>query len=455
MKVIVHNGHTVILDIHESMISDIYKSLSFKDKSKEYQLSRMAKNPFARNSKAYHQLKSEVTSTLVEHQGNGIKIPTGVLEVIGLKPTEDLRSDTGDKISIPWINQDKRELRQYQTEAIDAALKNYRGIINLATGLGKSLVAINIVRQVKRKTLIIAPSKSIANQLYDELVFFFGKHKVGFYGNGKKKKADITVGIAQTVVKNTQDFNDIGLIICDEAHRTASDTFVSILNDLSSVGRIYGLTATAYRSDGKDLLLQAACGPVLVQYDAAWGIANGYLAQPVFIVRKIKTNAPDYDDKLMAYKSHILSAKEISSRVEEDARKMMKASKTTLVLVDTIEHGETLSKALGVPFAKGEDKQSGFYIKQLNDKKIQGLVATEGIASEGVDTRSVECLIMAQFTAAKGAVLQAVGRGLRKQDGKTHCFILDYWPTSSRMLGRHAQKRVEYYQEITDQVKVL
>jgi len=157
----------------------------------------------------------------------------------------------------------------------------------------------------------------------------------------------------------------------------------------------------------------------------------------------------------MAYKSPVLSAKEISSRVEQDARKMMQAGKTTLVLVDTIEHGEQLSKSLGVHFAKGEDKQSGSYIQQLNDKKIRGLVATEGVASEGVDTRSVECLIMSQFTAAKGAVLQAVGRALRKQDGKTHAFVLDYWPTSSRMLGRHAQRRVEYYREITDQVKVI
>jgi superfamily II DNA or RNA helicase len=301
---------------------------------------------------------------------------------------------------------------------------------------------------------VIAPSKSIAKQLYDEFVFFFGQNKVGFYGDGKKKKADITVGIAQTVVKNTADFQDVGLIVVDEGHRAASDTFVSILADLSHVGRIYGLTATAYRSDGKDILLNAACGSILVQYDAAWGIENGYLAKPVFIMRKIKTNAPDYSDKLMAYKSHVLAAKEISDRIESDARKMM-SKFTTLILVDTIEHGEDLSTKLGIPFAKGEDKQSDNYIKLLNDKKIPGLVATEGKASEGVDTRTVECLIMAQFTVAKGTVLQAVGRALRKQDGKERAIILDYWPTSSRMLGRHAEKRVDYYYEITSSVKVI
>jgi superfamily II DNA or RNA helicase len=352
---------------------------------------------------------------------------------------------------------EKTEIDNYYGWQVDGDNLYLMADFTVTHNCGKSKTAFSLLRQLKRKALIVAPNKSIAVQLYEELCNTFGNARIGFYGSGKKKLGDITVGIAQTVINHVADFQkaDLGVVIVDEAHRSASNTFVAILSSLSSVGRVYGLTATAYRADGKDLLLNAACGPVLVEYDAKWAIENGHLAQPIFIIRKIKTSAPDYDDKLMAYKSHILSAKEISNQIESDAQKMIAAGKSTLVLVDSIEHGEALSKALGLPFAKGEDKNSEQYIKDLNSGKINGLIGTENKISEGVDTRNVDCLIMGQFTAAKGAVLQAVGRGLRKQGNKTSCFILDYWPTSSRMLGRHAERRIEYYLEITDQVKII
>jgi len=459
MKILVNNSTTTVVSPDNELISGLRRLFTMRDKSKEYQVNRMSKNPYARMSKAYEQLKSQVYTSLLDESVPGqVSFPTPLLEVSGLQPTVDSRSSTGKTISLPWDSSYKPvQLRPYQVEAVEKAAKSQRGIINMATGLGKSKVAIFLTRQLKKRTLIVAPNKSIANQLYDELCQCFGKHCIGFYGSGKKKLGDVTVGIAQTVVNHVDDFkaHDLGLVIVDEAHHTAATTFYSIVESLSHVGNIYGLTATAFRSDGKDLLLNAACGFPVVEYDVKWGIQNGWLAEPVFITRKIRTSTPDYDDKLMAYKSHILSATEISSRIEIDAQKMMQAGKATLILVDTIEHGEALSKSLGIPFAKGEDKQSEAYVDQLNQGKIVGLVATEGKAGEGTDTRNVDCLIMAQFTASKGAVLQAVGRGLRKQGNKTHCYILDYWPTSSRMLGRHAAKRVEFYQEITDQVKVL
>jgi superfamily II DNA or RNA helicase len=457
MLVTVTNSTTTIHNPSEDIRSDLINLFTFKDKSKEYQVSKMARNPYTRNSKAYHQMKAEISQCLVGESDDHISFPTGLLELSELTDFQDQRSDTGNPISLPWAISKVREPRPYQLEAIDVALKSYRGMINIATGLGKSLIALNITRSIKRKTLIIAPSKGIAKQLFEEFSEHFGKTRVGFYGDGKKKLGDITIGIAATVINHIEVFkaHGLGLVIVDESHRSASSTFSTILESLSGVGRIYGLTATAFRSDGKDLLLTACCGPVLIERDAKWGIENGYLAKPVFLIRKIRTNAPDYDDKLLAYKSHILSAKEINERIEQDAQKMIAAGKSTLILVDSIEHGEALSKALGVPFAKGEDKQSEQYLKDLNAGKIPGLVGTEGKLSEGVDTRRVDCLILATFTLAKGAVMQSVGRGLRKQDEKTSVIILDYWPTSSRMLSRHAEKRVSYYQEITDQVKIV
>ena len=145
----------------------------------------------------------------------------------------------------------------------------------------------------------------------------------------------------------------------------------------------------------------------------------------------------------------------MTARIEKDALAMIAAGKSTLILVDQVEHGEALAKVLKVPFAQGEDDQSEEYINQLNKGKIKGLIGTDGKVSEGVDTRNVDCLILANFAGSKGMVIQAVGRGLRKQGVKENCIILDYIPSGSIMLKRHAENRIKWYQEITENVKVI
>ena len=91
----------------------------------------------------------------------------------------------------------------------------------------------------------------------------------------------------------------------------------------------------------------------------------------------------------------------------------------------------------------------------LNDKKIPGLVGTAGKIGEGSDTKNIEILILANFAASKGPVIQCVGRGLRKTSTKDTCIILDYCPTGSEMMKRHAGMRLRYYRDITDNVRVI
>ena len=95
------------------------------------------------------------------------------------------------------------------------------------------------------------------------------------------------------------------------------------------------------------------------------------------------------------------------------------------------------------------------YINQLNDKKIAGLIGVDSKIGEGSDTRNVDVLILANFVASKGPVIQAIGRALRKQESKTKALILDYIPKGSTMLSRHGRNRISYYLDITDKVKVI
>lgn len=462
MNITIYNHTTILANPDENLREILRDKLSFVDKSKQYQLKRLSKSVWGKNSKRATELKNEINQCLLNELPDGTaNFPSGLFgsypDILSQFPIQDLRCETGHKIALPWVNK-PASMRDYQEEGCQLIVNNWRGLLNFATGLGKTLTAVYAIRSIGRNTLIVCPNKSIAEQFHGILVKAFGQQRVGFFGNGRHSIKDLTVGIAPSVMNHVEEFKkaNLGFILFDEVHHIAANTFYTIANELGHVGRIFGLTATDFRSDGKDLLITAGCGPTLIRRDAKWGINNGWLAKPFFLVREVPTTGRDYsDDKLKNYKTHVLNCKKMKSQIELDIRKFLESGKRVLILVDEIEHGTELSTNLNIPFATGEDKKSQDYIDDFNDKKILGLVATDGKVGEGVDTRPVEVLVIANFVASKGAVLQAIGRGLRKVDNKETVIVLDYIPLGSEMLKRHALQRVKYYQELTDKIKVI
>lgn len=458
MRAIITNKFTVVQDPSSTVLQSLNDLMSYTDKSIKYQLRRMEQNPFQRNSGLYKKLQKEVNQTLLKNMNGHAAFNSGLSYLIeGKMQIDDRRVDTGKKISLPWKKK-PFDPRSYQKEAIEVCLNNWRGVVNFATGMGKTLTAIHLIRQLGRKTLVVVPSDSIARQFYNELCEAFGENRVGFYGGGKKKIKDITIGIAASVIKDTDKFKkeELGCIIFDEVHHIAASTFFTIASDLGDVGRIYGLTATDYRSDGKDIMINAGCGRVIIKRDIKWGIDNGFLAKPKFLIKEIPTSGIDYkNNKLKAYKEHVLNDNIMKAQILKDIQDAINNGKSVLCLVDEIAHGAELSKQTGLPFAQGKDKDSNKYVEDLNAGKIQGLIGTDGRIGEGTDTRRVDVLILANFVASKGPVIQAIGRGLRIYGNKTECQVLDYIPQGSSMLTRHAESRIKFYKEITSNVNIL
>ena len=463
MNITLTNEKLEIIDPTQDILDFVKINLSYTDKAKQFQLKRMAKNPWQRNSPAYVALQQKVKGQVFQLNGNILTMPSGFADLFNQQFSyyhyADFRGETGHKIVLPWVKTPYLP-RPYQLEVIDSLLDphRWRGIVNFATGLGKTLTAIHFIKQYKRNALIVCPSDSVAQQFYTQCETAFGKKMVGFYGGGKKKINDITIGIAASITRNTDDFKNanFGVVIFDEIHHIAADTFYNIAESIAGVGKVFGLTATDYRSDGKDIMITAGCGPVIARRDVKWGIECGYLAEPYFIVREVNTGGKDFkDNKLKNYKEHVLNNHLMKDQIKNDALNMMNNKRSVLVLVDEVEHGKELALQLGVPFATGEDAKSQDYVELLNKGKIPGLVGTDGRIGEGTDTQNVDVLLLANFVASKGPVIQAVGRSLRKTATKTKCLVLDYVPLGSEQLTRHAYSRMDYYREITDKVKLI
>jgi len=351
----------------------------------------------------------------------------------------------------------KIDVGNYYGFTVDKDNLYLMGDFTVTHNSGKTLTMVHAIRKFKKKTLVICPNISIADNFYNELVSAFGEDRIGYFGNGEKKIKDITVGIVTSVNNNVKLFKkaDLGLIVYDEVHHLAATTFFNIALELGHVGRMFGLTATDFRSDGKDILITAGVGPTIIKKDIVWCIRNKWLADPYIIMREVETTGRDYaGDKLKNYKEHVLNSSEMNNRIIADCQKFLAAGKSLLCLVDQVAHGKIIADQLGLQFATGKNKKSGEYIKQLNDGTIPGLIATAKFAGEGTDTKRVDVLVLANFVASKGLLLQNLGRGLRVYNGNDKVIVLDYCPLGSSMLKRHAKQRLEYYKEITDNVSI-
>jgi len=199
-EITIDNARLVVANPTPELSEFIKERLSYVDKSKQYQLRKMGKSPWQRAQPAYAKLKSEVEGVLYQEADCGMSIgmSSGFLGLLrdnfsDLSIVGDERHETGKKIVIPWAVK-PYALRDYQAEAVSLMLANPRGVINLATGLGKTLIATYFIQQYKRRALVVCPSESVAKQFYNDFIKCFGKQKVGFYGGGKKKISDITVG---------------------------------------------------------------------------------------------------------------------------------------------------------------------------------------------------------------------------------------------------------------------
>lgn len=73
-----------------------------------------------------------------------------------------------------------------QPEAIEKLLKNFKDgtteqILLGATGTGKTFTIANIIQKMGKKTLVLAHNKTLAGQLYGELLALFPKNKVCYF----------------------------------------------------------------------------------------------------------------------------------------------------------------------------------------------------------------------------------------------------------------------------------
>jgi superfamily II DNA or RNA helicase len=373
------------------------------------------------------------------------------------------------------IKEDALSLRPYQEEAIRSAITNKCGIIRMATGAGKTFVSSHLVSRLERRTVILVHRIDLLKQFAEVLRGLLHFDAVGICGGGIFEPNIITICTMQTVTyaldiheDKSEDkkeilnikkeeviklLEDANVVIVDEVHHIVADTFAQVMKKCKNATWRLGLSATDWRDDGADLLIEAAVGPRIFDIGISDLVDKGYLVPANVTVHQQaepKERCSPKDNWHTLNKCYYTENTNFHHQVLEINREWYDAGRTILTLVTQIKHGVALEKlhnARGIKtvFLSGKDS-SEYREKIFNDVrsgKLRHLIGTS-IADEGLDLPVIDALNMAGGGKSSVKVYQRIGRTLRNAPGKTHAEVADYKP-SVDLLAYHTRKRISIY----------
>ncbi|MBC8318638.1 MAG: DEAD/DEAH box helicase [Desulfobulbaceae bacterium] len=315
-------------------------------------------------------------------------------------------------------------LRPYQEKAVNSALARDFGVLEAATGSGKTVMAAALIAQRSQPALILIHTKELLYQ-WQERIRTFLEIDPGLMGDGHNQIQPVTIGLIHTVRKHLDTLPEsFGHIIIDEAHRTPSSMFTEIIKEFDCKFML-GLSATPFRRDGLTELIHWYIGDLVCRVSENELNRNGAVLKPRIIQRETSFSyryRGNYQDLMAALTTDNNRNCQIADDVTADIRKH---DGTALIVSDRIEHCEALTSLLKERNVKtatltgrvpGEERNS--IVNAVRNGEIQALVATIQLIGEGFDCSGLTSLFLSTPIKFSGRLTQVIGRILRPAEGK-------------------------------------
>ena len=350
------------------------------------------------------------------------------------------------------------ELRDYQTDAVNAALdwitKSIEPcLLELATGAGKSLIVASLARAIHqqsgKKILCMAPTKELVEQNGQKYKDY--GYDCSFYGGGlgRSLRHDVIFGTPDTIKNHLGSFGaDFAAVIYDEAHRI-TPSVKKIIESIKSANpqlRVIGMTATPYRlNDGyifqydeyaravpEDQTKNPFFHTLVYRITAPELIARGFLTQPhadpdhvaSYDVSGITRHTQAAYEE--AFEGKGRKTAEIIADIVSHAHNRM----GVMVFAATIQHAaecvESLPPELTRLITGGTgSKEREQIILDFKARRFKYLVNVS-VLTTGFDAAHVDLIAILRSTDSASLLQQIIGRGMRLHAQKRDCLILDY-----------------------------
>lgn len=311
------------------------------------------------------------------------------------------------------------KLRDYQQECIDCIPESGNYLIQMATGLGKTVTFANIPR--RGKMLILSHREELVRQ---PLKYFNCLAGIEMAKNYATPMDEVISASVQTMTHRFDRFepDEFDIIVWDEAHHTAARTYKGLFEYFKPRLNL-GFTATPNRSD--NVRLDDMFSDIIFQRDLKWGIKNNYLSDIFcrrvnigYDVSHVKTTRGDYAP------GELEEAMDGTADAIAEAYQKM-AVGATLIFAVSVKHANDIAeKILGAEVVTGKTKNRSQIIQDFTDRKIPCIVNCM-VFTEGTDIPLVETIIIARPTKSDSLYTQMVGRGLRMHPGKERLNLID------------------------------
>jgi superfamily II DNA or RNA helicase len=393
--------------------------------------------------------------------------PTGLLSIVlNFLVNEKIQYEIEDKREKPPIffkevNDSFLEnitLTKDQVNAVNTALSKGRGIIKMATGTGKTEVAIAITKAVSLKTLFLVNSKTLLHQTKERFQKRMPTCNIALYGDGYKENGDIVIATSQSFnALKKKDFSDFKsflshfkVIICDECHHAQAKTWYTIAMFCNAYYR-FGFSGTPLNNDKcQQAKLIGSIGQKIYELSAKNAMNKKILSSiDLEIVENTETLYPKTYNKI--YNSAIVCSISRNGKICNIAKKHFEENKKVLIIVKHIEHGEKLTKMLqkcNIPiiWLHGKLNQN---IRQAGIVKFscqKYVLVGSGIFDEGVDIPEINVLIIAAGGKSDIKTIQRIGRGLRKKSDDLCLKAYDFLDHSKYVFD-HSLERIKTYKQ--------
>lgn len=370
-------------------------------------------------------------------------------------------------------------LRPYQVDAVDAALKAAddgvrRAAEVMPTGSGKTVVIAGVVReQLARRggrALVIAHRTELIEQNARTIARFAPNLRVGIVKAGRDQtRHDVISASVQTLggrygADRLKRIQDVGLVVIDEAHHGAADSYLKVLNHFGCFAGdgawALGLTATMVRGDDK--ALGDVWEDVVYSRSIAEMIAEGWLVRPRGLrvripdlnLAKVRKSHGDYSDAALGEAIEGSMAPELVAKAYAEHA----ATKQGILFAPTVATAELYRDALLEVGIRAElvsgqtpEDERRRTLRRFEDGTVQVLCNCM-VLTEGTDLPMAEVCVIGRPTLNKGLLIQMAGRVLRLHPGKDSALIMDVSGATERhsLLGA-----IELFGEQDVQVPVL
>jgi len=243
-------------------------------------------------------------------------------------------------------------------------------------------------------------------------------------------------------VEDTHCFFGNGLLM-HNCHHASAKTCQDVLTASSNAFWRFAGSATPYREDGSDLLIQAMFGAKVVDINASYLIKRGFLVKPYIYFVPVD-NQIDYRSWQKVYKYAVVENQPFNAKIANTANHMVSNGLSTLVLVQHYPQGDMLKTMIpGSEFITGKStsKLRQESLKRLESKDLKCLIATS-LADEGLDIPTLDTAILAGGGASSTRINQRIGRTIRrdKLKIKDKSIVIMYDHFNTRHLQKHTKK---------------